>query len=202
VYEPVVERWNHNIHYHPRILAAVPHGCARALDVGCGEGTLARELRERVARVTGIDLDVPSIESAQAVGGDGIDYVNADFLRYPFEPESFDFIVSVAALHHMDMRMALERMRALLRAGGTLAVIGLARSQHPVDLPRDVVAVVWHRVLASTHTYWEHPSPTVWPPPETFASARRIAECALPGVSFRRHLLWRYSLRWTKPSAT
>jgi hypothetical protein len=41
----------------------------------------------------------------------------------------------------------------------------------------------------------------VWPPPETFASARRIAECALPGVSFRRHLLWRYSLRWTKPRA-
>lgn len=202
VYGPVVERWNHNIHYHPLILEAVPHGCDRALDVGCGEGMLARALRRRVRRVTAIDLDLASVDAARAVGGDGIEFIHDDFLRHPFEPESFDFIASVAAVHHMDMAVALERMRALLRAGGTLAVIGLARSQHPADLPRDIAAVVWHRVLAWTRSYWEHPSPTVWPPPETFAAARRIAERVLPGVIYRRHLLWRYSLRWTKPSAT
>ena len=37
--------WNHNIHYHRLILDAVPPGARRALDVGCGEGTLARQLR-------------------------------------------------------------------------------------------------------------------------------------------------------------
>ncbi|GAA0991221.1 hypothetical protein GCM10009555_078180 [Acrocarpospora macrocephala] len=42
-------RWNHNIHYHPRILRAIPEGAQRALDVGCGEGMLAREL-DRAAR--------------------------------------------------------------------------------------------------------------------------------------------------------
>jgi SAM-dependent methyltransferase len=192
-------RWNHNIHYHPLILAGVPAGCERALDVGCGEGTLSRELRGRVRRVTGIDLDAASIEAARAAGAEGIEYVHGDFLRHPFEQESFDFIASVATLHHIDMAVALERMRALLRPGGRLALIGLARSQHPADLPRDVAAVVWHRLLRWRRGYWEHPSPTLWPPPETFASARRIAERALPGVVYRRHLLWRYSLRWTKP---
>ncbi|MGH3885786.1 MAG: hypothetical protein ACRDSZ_04310 [Pseudonocardiaceae bacterium] len=33
------ERWNHNLHYHSMILNAVADGSARALDVGCGEGT-------------------------------------------------------------------------------------------------------------------------------------------------------------------
>ena len=28
---------------------------------------------------------------------------------------------------------------------------------------------------------------------------RRIAAQELPGVRYRRHLLWRYSLVWTKP---
>ncbi len=33
--------WNHNVHYQPVILGAVPAGCGRALDVGCGDGLLA-----------------------------------------------------------------------------------------------------------------------------------------------------------------
>jgi 2-polyprenyl-3-methyl-5-hydroxy-6-metoxy-1,4-benzoquinol methylase len=48
-------RWNHNIHYYPLVLAAVPAGCRRALDVGCGEGQLTRELAVRVPEVVGID---------------------------------------------------------------------------------------------------------------------------------------------------
>lgn len=54
---PDAPRWNHNLHYLPTLLAAVPPGARRALDVGCGEGTLTRELRRRVAEVTGIDRD-------------------------------------------------------------------------------------------------------------------------------------------------
>jgi hypothetical protein len=30
--------WNHNVHYQPVILNAVPPGCDTALDVGCGDG--------------------------------------------------------------------------------------------------------------------------------------------------------------------
>lgn len=194
-------RWNHNLHYHPVILEAIPHGCQRALEVGCGEGTLARELRQVVPHVTAIDLHRPSIDLARGRDdGAGIDYLVGDFLTYPFEPASFDLIASVAALHHMDARQALGRMRRLLRPGGTLAVVGLARGHYPADLPRDAAAVVADRLHKATKGYWETPAPKVWPPPETYAGMRRLAAELLPGAWYQRRLLWRYSLIWTKPA--
>jgi hypothetical protein len=98
----------------------------------------------------------------------------------------------------MDAAAGLGRMRQLLRPGGTLAVVGCARGVAPADLPAEVGAVA-HRVLMATRTYWEHSAPQVWPPPETYQAMRRIARRELPDVRYRRHLLWRYSLVWTKP---
>lgn len=190
------KRWNHNLHYHPLILDAVPGGCQRALDVGCGE------LHRIVAHVSAIDLHQPSICLArQHDAGADIDYLVDDFLTYPFEPASFDLIASVAALHHMDARGALGRMRNLLRPGGRLVIVGLARSRYPADLPRDAAATVGSLLHKATKGYWEISAPTLWPPPETYAGMRRLAAELLPGARYRRHLLWRYSLVWTKPTS-
>ncbi len=193
-------RWNHNIHHLPVVLAAVPHGAERALDIGCGEGQLTRLLRPLVGHVTGIDLDEPGLRLARGhPGGAGVDYVSGNFLTHPFEPGSFDFLGCVAALHHMDDESALVRMRHLLRPGGTLAIVGLARRRLPADLPMELVGAAVNRLYRVRRTYWETPSPKVWPPPRTFAEIRRLAEATLPGVRYRRHVLWRYSLTWTKP---
>jgi SAM-dependent methyltransferase len=195
-------RWNHNIHYHPLVLAAVPSGCRTALDVGCGEGMLTRELGAVVPSVTGIDRDTPSLERARAQSnGSGIEYVQADVLTHSFEPVSFDLVASIAVLHHMDTAAGLERMRDLLRPGGVLAVIGLPRPQRPGDLPYDIAGTVahhWHRWRNGG--YWEHSAPTVWPPPDTLAQVRDTARRLLPGVRVRRHVMWRYSLLWRKPT--
>jgi 2-polyprenyl-3-methyl-5-hydroxy-6-metoxy-1,4-benzoquinol methylase len=194
-------RWNHNIHYHPLVLSAIPAGCERALDVGCGEGMLARELRRVVPQVTAIDADGPIISAArQQDAGTGVEYLHGDFLSYEFEPASFGAIVCVATLHHVDATAALDRMRLLLRPGGTLVVVGLAASRYPADLPAELGGVLAHRWYKATRTYWEGTAPVIWPPPETYAGMRRIAQRMLPGVRYRRHLLWRYSLSWTKPA--
>ncbi|WP_066943586.1 class I SAM-dependent methyltransferase [Microtetraspora fusca] len=192
------KRWNHNIHYHPRILREVPDGAQRALDVGCGEGMLARALRQAVPHVTGIDRDAPSIDQARE-HRDDVGYVLGDFLTHPFEPASFDVVASVATLHHMDATAGLTRMRDLLRPGGVLAIVGLAQSTLPNDLPRDLAGIVvgtFHRAMKG---HWEHPSPMVWPPPVTYAQMRALAAEMLPGSRYRHHLLFRYSITWRKP---
>ncbi|MBG0831443.1 class I SAM-dependent methyltransferase [Planomonospora sp. ID67723] len=191
-------RWNHNIHYHPHILRAIPDGARRALDVGCGEGMLARELRRTVPHVTGIDLDAPSIDQARE-HPDDVDYVLGDFLTHPFDPASFDVITSVATLHHVDAATGLARMRDLLRPRGVLAVVGLARDTMPNDLPRVLIGVTASAFHRARKGHWSHPSPTVWPPPVTYPQMRALATEILPGSQYRRHLLSRYSIIWRKP---
>lgn len=63
----------------------------------------------------------------------------------------------------------------------------------------DLAAVVANLGYRAARGYWDHPSPVVWPPPHTYREIRALAGDLLPGVRYRRHLLWRYSLTWTKP---
>jgi len=191
--------WSHNIHHHPLVLDAVPAGAQRALDVGCGEGLLVRRLGERVATAVGIDRDEPSIERARRAGGDGVDYVLGDVLDHPFVPGSFDLVASVATLHHMDGAEGLARMRDLVRPGGVVVVVGLARTRSPVDGAYDLGGFFLTRWLRRTRDETPNDVPMVWPPPESFGQVRCTAERVLPGVRYRRHVLFRYSLTWTKP---
>jgi SAM-dependent methyltransferase len=193
------DRWNHNIHYHPLVVGAIPPECGRALDVGCGEGLLARELGRRIPHVIGIDLHVPSLERARSHRVPGVEYVLGDVIAHPFEPASFDLVAAVAALHHMDTVRGLERMVGLLRPGGVLVVIGLARSERLRDLAIDAAAVVASRIRRLRRGYWPHSSPTVWPPADSYADVRALAAEVLPGVRYRRLLYFRYSLVWTRP---
>lgn len=192
-------RWNHNIHYHPILLDAVPINANIVLDVGCGEGTLARALRSKAKRVVGIDLDEASITIARNTPIEGIEYIIGDFLSYSLPPESFDAVLSVATLHHMNAVAGLRRMRDLVRPGGIIGIIGLARDESLIDHAISATGLAAHRLYLATRQYWEHPSPKAWPPPESWSSMRRIAAQQLPGVRYQRHILWRYSMIWVRP---
>ena len=205
------ERWTHNRHYHQVILDAIPAGCATALDVGCGTGGLTRRLRAAGLRVTGIDRNEPCIREARAhPGAAGIGYLVGDVGRAPLQPGSFDLVTSIAMVHHMDAGLALRQMSGLLRPGGVLAVIGLARDRTPADfgwaLPASAGTQL-HRLANVTRRSVRrlpppHQPPLVWPPPLSYRQMRRLAGELLPGVRYRRHLYWRYSLVWTKPAVT
>jgi 2-polyprenyl-3-methyl-5-hydroxy-6-metoxy-1,4-benzoquinol methylase len=180
----------------------VPAQAADALDVGCGEGWLVRELHGVVGHVVGIDPEEGCIAAARAYEAlDGVEYIEGDFLAYPFDAASFDFVTAVASLHHMDEATAVRRMAELLRPGGILGIVGLARSRTPADFAYDLAGAFATRAYKLTKTYWETPAPKIWPPPHTYSQLQRLFKGTLPGCRFQRQTMWRYLLTWTKPAS-
>lgn len=188
--------------YESLVFDVIPPGCRRAVDVGCGNGDLTRALRARgIPEVVGIDRDEPCIErcTAHPEAGD-ITYVRGDLLTAGLEPAGFDLVSAVATLHHMDARAGLLRLRDLVAPGGVLVVVGLAGPDLPKDIPIELTAFIAHRVRPRPGRGDGAPEfPIVWPPPERYATMRRLAGELLPGVRWRRHLFWRYSLVWRNP---
>ncbi|MEU7694673.1 class I SAM-dependent methyltransferase [Microbispora hainanensis] len=193
--------WNTNVARHPGILRAVPEGCGDALDVGCGDGLLARKLTGRAKRVTGVDRSPEMIARARelAAGLPGLAFVEGDFLTAALPAGEYDFVCSVSAIHHMDFEAALTRMRELLRPGGTLVVVGLAREASVAEWAATIAAVPVVRVTKVLRRAHEPEGMPMTAPRMSYGQVRSAARRLLPGVRYRRHVLRRYSLTWTKP---
>jgi SAM-dependent methyltransferase len=196
--------WNHNAAYHRMIRRAVPDGARDLLDVGCGDGRLARELARPGRRVLGLDPDAALLARAAGLGEGiaGLEFERGEFLAYELPPGSFDFVCFLASLHHMDQAAALGRAREVLRPGGRLVVIGLARA---TTVREEVVSgafapLAWFGGLRPDHVYTE--GMRTVEPELGWGETRDLARRVLPGrVRYRRRLYFRYSLRWTKPAA-
>ena len=98
------------------VLGQIGDSPTRVLEVGCGEGELARTLARVGHSVTAIDPQAPE---------------DPIFRRTRIEeftdPAQFDHVVAILSLHHVeDLGMALSNMADLLRVGGTLVVVEFA----------------------------------------------------------------------------
>jgi len=114
-------------HYLRKRVAFVLDNCprGRGLDVGCGTGVLAARLAAAGYEMTGLDpsggmLDVMRRRSPEvaAVEGSGDDL--------PFPDDSFELVLTVAALHHIAdagaVRRTLVEMVRVAAPGGRVVV--------------------------------------------------------------------------------
>ncbi len=110
----------------------------RLLDLGCGNGYFAREMAERGATVTGVDISPRMIERARRLEDEtplGIEYRvrDAAALGDSFADGSFDVVTSCMALQDMpDIPGVLGEAARVLVSGGRL----VASIVHPcTDTP-------------------------------------------------------------------
>jgi SAM-dependent methyltransferase len=195
--------WNHNVHYQSVILQAIPAGCGAALEVGCGDGmfarrrdvrpeagrTLRRGHRDRPRRAD----DHLARSRPPVVAPGRVTFVEADFLAYPLAAASFDFACANTALHHMDFEAGLTGMARALRPGGRLAIVGLAADRSIGDYLTGAAGLPANWFYRALYRERNSGAP-VKDPDMTWAEVRTAARRLLPGVRYRRHLLWRYAL--------
>ncbi|MGW7064020.1 class I SAM-dependent methyltransferase [Streptomyces sp. NPDC054904] len=193
--------WNTNVARHPGILRAMPKRCGDALDVGCGDGLLARRLAGQAKRVTGVDTSPEMISCARDLAADcpELTFIEGDFLTADLPAAGYDFICSVTTIHHMDFEAALIRMRELLRPGGTLVVVGLAREANVAEWAAMIATAPFVRITKVLRRAREPEGMPVAVPQMSYGQVEAAARRLLPGMHYRRHVLRRYSLTWEKP---
>jgi trans-aconitate 2-methyltransferase len=102
---------------------SAPHGCARALDLGCGPGFTTRLLAEVCAprELVGLDASPAHVERARAAAPPGASFHVHDVTRMPLPGGPADLIHARLLLAHLrePERLAL-RWHGALRPGGRL----------------------------------------------------------------------------------
>ena len=91
------------------------------LDLGCAGGFMAEALAERGATVTGIDPAADAIAVARAHAGDKpISYDVGVGEALPYEDQSFDHVVCVDVLEHVqDLEQVCKEVARVLKPAGT-----------------------------------------------------------------------------------
>jgi SAM-dependent methyltransferase len=112
---------HHDTHY--------PAG-THVLEAGCGIGaqTVILAKNSPGAQITSVDISEDSLirakENVMREGITNVTFRQGDIFHLPFEPASFDHIFVCFVLEHLaEPQTALERLRPLLKNGGTITVI-------------------------------------------------------------------------------
>ena len=110
--------------------------CAGLLvcDLACGQGIAGRKLRERGARVVGVDLSMRFLEHGRRRDG-GMRYVRGDARWLPLRDGAFDVVLCNMSLMDIDSleRVAKEVTRVLRGGGWFFASITHPCFQTPVS---------------------------------------------------------------------
>lgn len=200
-----------NNHYHNFLLRQLRSNCKTALEIGCGKGEFSRRLAAVSQRVLALDLSPEMIRIARARSAHlaSIEFQLADVMLFELPPEGFDCVASIATLHHLPLREIFLKMGAALKPGGMLLVLDLFEPEGPLDallnFPAIAVSVtlrlIHHRRVRPSRearaAWAEHERHDIYP---TMNDVRGLCAEIFPGARIRKHLLWRYSIIWQKPS--
>lgn len=100
------------------------------LDVGAGDGRLARELTDRGARVVALDRSADMLAATGAGAGPGstLSRVRADAMALPFPDRAFDRVTAVTVLCFAERpREMVREMARVVKPGGRVVLGELGR---------------------------------------------------------------------------
>jgi SAM-dependent methyltransferase len=141
----------------------------------------------------------------RAGGSPDLRFRCGDFMTMDLPAAGFDCVISAAALHHMPMPAAVDRMARLLRRPGTLVIHDLRADDGLLDRAGsafDLCARAFLRLLRTGRLRERRVVREAWARHGagerylTMRDVRALAGRLGPGATVVRHRYWRYTLTW------
>lgn len=154
------------------------------LDVGCGDGSISVPLLTEHTRLTLLDLATSMTALARskvpATLAGNVECLNDDFMAADLRPQSYDLIICLGVLAHMDSPTAfLAKVATLLKPGGRV-ILEFTDSKH-----------ISGRTLRAYHRLCALRRPRSW---TLNALSIKLVSRMLAGQHLRIESAFRYSL--------
>lgn len=122
-------------------------------EIGCGGGSLTRELATRGACVSALDISAEAVKVTQKINREflpkQVNVQQMDACNLLYDDESFDLVVGMAILHHIDINKAAREVSRVLKPGGKAVFIE--------PLAHNPISNMWRRLSPSIRTSDEQP---------------------------------------------
>ncbi|MFM7068346.1 MAG: class I SAM-dependent methyltransferase, partial [Actinomycetes bacterium] len=138
--------------YTEQIVPTIVDRCAGMsliVDVGCGEGQIARALARLGANVVGVDGSAAQLAEGVRRGG-GVRFLRSDAVAVPLRDGCADAVVACLIVEHVgDLTAFAAECARLLRSGGTAVLV----MNHPLLHTPDACWVDDH-LDGESECYW------------------------------------------------
>ncbi|CAG4922455.1 MULTISPECIES: ubiquinone/menaquinone biosynthesis methyltransferase [Acidithrix] len=159
------------------------------LDVACGTGDFVRMLGSKNYRVVGIDFSFGMLAASNQH-----DLIQGDASKLPFKNGSFDGLTCGFALRNfVDLEATLVEMARVLRRGGKVALVEVARPKRPII--KELHGIYFDRIvpaigaaLSSREAYKYLPASTSYLPEENELKAL-IKRTGFEAVEFKYFMM-------------
>jgi|LGVC01.1.fsa_nt_gb 2-polyprenyl-3-methyl-5-hydroxy-6-metoxy-1,4-benzoquinol methylase len=93
------------------------------LDLGCGGGWLSKILSARGYHTIGIDISASLIKTATKAAPKSVSFLIGDCMNLPFNNNTFDLIIGMGVLHHLDLDKTLTECHRVLSKNGSMLIM-------------------------------------------------------------------------------
>lgn len=109
---------------YDEVLSYLPHRPGVVLDAACGDGLLSLRLADIMDHIVGLDISGSMIALAKKhmveQGKENVDFLCGDLETLPFREGTFDYVLSIFALHNTRIDVSVPGLRRLVRPGGRM----------------------------------------------------------------------------------
>jgi len=127
----------------------------RVLDIGCGDGSISLPLLPRSKKITLLDVSTNMLAIARdripVDRVDDVEIINESFLNSNLEPESFDLILCLGVLAHVDSPAAIVAEIARVAKRRSCVILEFTDLSHFWGLPDIAYQKILRLVRPSTY---------------------------------------------------